>query len=72
MYTHHTILRCFLSTSYFAQDEIGTPSCVTVDFDTLEDDTVTVRDRDTAKQERVKIDNLTSALTNLPTPGLST
>lgn len=38
---------------YYAQDEIGTPWCVTIDFDTLKDDTVTVRDRDTAKQERV-------------------
>jgi len=43
---------------YFAQDEIGTPWCVTVDFDTLEDNTVTVRDRDTAKQERISIDKL--------------
>jgi glycyl-tRNA synthetase len=39
---------------YYAQDEVGTPWCITVDFQTLEDDTVTVRDRDTAKQERVK------------------
>ncbi|KKR13157.1 MAG: Glycine-tRNA ligase [Candidatus Woesebacteria bacterium GW2011_GWA1_39_21b] len=43
---------------YFAQDEVGTPWCVTIDFQTLEDDTVTIRDRDTAKQERVIIDNL--------------
>lgn len=43
---------------YFAQDEIGTPWCITVDYDTLKDDTVTVRDRDTTKQERVKIDKL--------------
>lgn len=43
---------------YFAQDEAGTPFCVTVDFQTLEDSTVTVRDRDTAKQERVEISNL--------------
>ena len=43
---------------YFAQDEIGTPWCVTIDFQTLDDDTVTIRDRDTAKQERVIIDNL--------------
>ncbi len=43
---------------YFSQDEIGTPWCVTVDFQTLEDDTVTVRDRDTKKQERIKIENL--------------
>ncbi|MBI2613621.1 MAG: glycine--tRNA ligase [Candidatus Levybacteria bacterium] len=45
---------------YFAQDEIGTPFCITVDFETLENDTVTIRIRDTMKQERVKIDNLTS------------
>ena len=43
---------------YRKQDEIGTPRCVVVDFDTLEDDTVTVRDRDTAKQVRVKIAEL--------------
>lgn len=45
---------------YFYQDEIGTPYCITVDFQTLEDKTVTVRDRDTMKQERVKIDKLSS------------
>ena len=38
---------------YLAQDEIGTPWCVTIDYATLEDSTVTVRDRDTTKQERV-------------------
>ena len=38
---------------YYAQDEIGTPWCVTVDFVTLKDDTVTVRDRDTTRQERI-------------------
>lgn len=43
---------------YFAQDEIGTPWCVTVDFQTLEDGTVTVRDRDSAKQERLAVDKL--------------
>ena len=43
---------------YRKQDEIGTPKCIVIDFDTLEDDTVTVRDRDTAKQTRVKIDEL--------------
>jgi glycyl-tRNA synthetase len=43
---------------YFAQDEAGTPFCVTVDFQTLEDKTVTVRDRDTAKQDRIAIDKL--------------
>lgn len=40
---------------YYAQDEIGTPWCVTVDFDTLKDDTVTIRDRDSTKQQRVSI-----------------
>lgn len=39
---------------YYSQDEIGTPFCITVDFDTLKDSTVTIRDRDTAKQERIK------------------
>jgi len=43
---------------YFAQDEIGTPWCVTVDFQTLDDQTVTIRDRDTGKQERINIDKL--------------
>ncbi len=43
---------------YFAQDEIGTPYCITVDFQTMEDNTVTIRDRDTTKQERVKIEAL--------------
>jgi glycyl-tRNA synthetase len=43
---------------YRRQDEIGTPNCVVIDFDTLEDDTVTVRDRDTTKQTRVKITEL--------------
>lgn len=43
---------------YRRQDEIGTPWCITVDFDTLEDDTVTIRDRDTTEQKRVKIDDL--------------
>jgi len=43
---------------YFAQDEIGTPWCVTVDFKSLEDDMVTIRDRDSAGQERVGIGKL--------------
>ncbi len=43
---------------YLYQDEIGTPWCVTVDFESLEDGTVTVRDRDTAKQERIAITEL--------------
>jgi glycyl-tRNA synthetase len=40
---------------YRRQDEIGTPYCVTVDFDTLEDDAVTIRERDTMKQERIAL-----------------
>ncbi|WP_392452570.1 glycine--tRNA ligase [Corynebacterium dentalis] len=43
---------------YRRQDEIGTPFCVTVDFDTLEDNAVTVRERDTMEQERVQIEDL--------------
>jgi glycyl-tRNA synthetase len=43
---------------YRRQDEIGTPYCVTIDFDTMKDNTVTIRDRDSMKQERVKISEL--------------
>jgi glycyl-tRNA synthetase len=43
---------------YRRQDEIGTPCCVTVDFDTLDDNAVTVRDRDTTEQVRVPIAEL--------------
>ena len=43
---------------YRREDEIGTPYCVTIDFDTLEDNTVTVRDRDTMEQIRIKISEL--------------
>ncbi|MBI2012921.1 MAG: glycine--tRNA ligase, partial [Candidatus Colwellbacteria bacterium] len=43
---------------YYSQDEIGTPYCITVDHQSLEDKTVTVRDRDTTEQERVKIEEL--------------
>jgi glycyl-tRNA synthetase len=50
---------------YYAQDEIGTPYCITIDFQTLEDDTVTIRDRDTTKQERVKIADLSANIQNL-------
>ena len=45
---------------YRRQDEIGTPFCITYDFDSVEDGCVTVRDRDTMQQERVKIDELTA------------
>ena len=47
---------------YRRQDEIGTPFCVTVDFDSLEDNTVTVRDRDTMSQVRVRVDELDNYL----------
>jgi glycyl-tRNA synthetase len=47
---------------YRRQDEIGTPFCVTVDFDTLEDNAVTVRDRDTMKQERISLDQVETYL----------
>ena len=43
---------------YRRQDEVGTPLCVTVDFETLDDDAVTVRDRDTMEQVRIPIDGL--------------
>jgi glycyl-tRNA synthetase len=47
---------------YRRQDEIGTPFCVTIDFETLENETVTLRDRDTGKQERVQISELSSRI----------
>lgn len=49
---------------YLSQDEIGTPFCITVDYDSLEDDSVTVRERDTKKQERVSVDKLDEYLQN--------
>lgn len=47
---------------YCRQDEIGTPYCVTVDFQTLEDETVTLRNRDTTKQERIPINGIINAV----------
>jgi len=47
---------------YRRQDEIGTPYCITIDFDTLEDNTVTIRSRDTTKQERVDIETLQDSI----------
>lgn len=47
---------------YRYQDEIGTPFCITVDYESLENDTVTVRDRDTMEQKRVKIEDLDSVI----------
>lgn len=50
---------------YRRQDEIGTPCCITVDFQTLEDGTVTVRDRDSMEQLRIKVDELEGYITKL-------
>ena len=44
--------------NYRRHDEIGTPICITVDFETLDDDSVTIRDRDSMKQERVSSKDL--------------
>ena len=49
---------------YSRQDEIGTPFCITIDFETLENNDVTVRYRDTMKQERIKIKELITFLKN--------
>ncbi len=43
---------------YASQDEIGTPYCITIDYETLEKNSVTVRDRDSGKQEKVAVDKL--------------
>jgi glycyl-tRNA synthetase len=51
--------------SYRRHDEIGTPLCITVDFETLEDDSVTIRDRDTMEQNRIKILDLPKYLETL-------
>jgi glycyl-tRNA synthetase len=45
---------------YLSQDEAGTPFCVTIDYQTLEDDTVTIRDRDSANQERIKTSEIST------------
>ncbi|MGI8627537.1 MAG: His/Gly/Thr/Pro-type tRNA ligase C-terminal domain-containing protein, partial [Geodermatophilaceae bacterium] len=47
---------------YRRQDEVGTPYCVTVDFDSLDDHAVTVRERDSMQQERVPMDKLEAYL----------
>ena len=49
---------------YYAQDEIGTPFCITVDFESLEDKKVTVRERDSMKQERIAIEELEEYIKN--------
>lgn len=50
---------------YLYQDEIGTPFCVTIDYQTLEDETVTVRDRDTADQQRVPVEQVVDHLASM-------
>ncbi len=50
---------------YLSQDEIGTPWCLTIDFDSLKDNTVTVRDRDSTKQTREKIEDLISLFSKI-------
>ncbi|MBM3309718.1 MAG: glycine--tRNA ligase, partial [Candidatus Altiarchaeales archaeon] len=47
---------------YARADEIGVPYCITIDYDTPKDNTVTVRERDSKKQERVKIEHLDAKL----------
>ena len=50
---------------YRRQDEIGTPYCITVDFETLDDNSVTIRNRDTMNQERVEINKLHDYFENI-------
>jgi glycyl-tRNA synthetase len=50
--------------NYRRHDEIGTPMCITIDFETLENQSVTVRDRDTMKQERVDLNNISTYYSN--------
>ena len=56
---------CIRDRRYRRQDEIGTPFCITVDFDTLDDKAVTVRDRDSMSQERIKIEDIKSYFDNM-------
>jgi len=55
---------------YRRQDEAGTPFCITIDGDTLKDDTVTIRDRDTLKQERVPMSQVRATIERALTPGV--
>ena len=50
--------------SYRKHDEVGTPMCITIDFDSLENNTVTIRDRDSMDQKTIKIQELTSYFSN--------
>jgi len=51
--------------SYRRHDEIGTPLCITVDFETLEDNSITIRDRDTMQQKRIAISEISKFLEDL-------
>ena len=53
---------CNIGKRYRRQDEIGTPNCITIDFQTLEDETVTLRDRDTGKQTRAAINKIRESI----------
>ena len=46
--------------SYRRHDEVGTPMCITIDFETLDDNSATVRDRDTMEQKRIKLDEISN------------
>ncbi|MEM2139202.1 MAG: His/Gly/Thr/Pro-type tRNA ligase C-terminal domain-containing protein, partial [Candidatus Woesearchaeota archaeon] len=50
---------------YARADELGIPYCITIDFETLEDKSVTIRNRDTTKQERIKINELKHRLNEM-------
>ena len=54
--------RSSIGKRYLYQDEIGTPYCITIDYETLEDGTVTIRDRDTTEQTRLPLDQLADYL----------
>jgi glycyl-tRNA synthetase len=54
---------------YRRQDEVGTPFCITVDGQTLQDDTVTIRDRDTTQQRRLPMAAVAAEIRNLLRPG---
>ena len=65
LFKHHNVdydLSGSIGKRYRRQDEIGTPYCITIDFETLDDGCVTVRDRDTMEQVRMPIENLPAFL----------
>ena len=56
---------CIRDRNYRRHDEVGTPVCVTVDFDSLNKETVTIRDRDTMAQKTIAIEDLKSVFTEI-------